>query len=90
MKSESNENYEIRPNSKLITSNWQFIFLEELGLNAFNETQSCVAVQVILKMKQTLLRKFYLNGHLCKTDILLKQLPRVGPCLSLLLLIDSL
>ena len=31
-----------------------------------------------------------LNGHLYKTDTSLKRTPRVGPCLSLLLLFDSL
>ena len=35
-------------------------------------------------------RQFSLNGHLYKTDTLLKWTPRVGPCLSLVLLIDSL
>ena len=40
------------------------------------------------------LKKWYsrlsLNGHLYKTDTPLKQTPRVGPCLSLLPLFDSL
>ena len=31
-----------------------------------------------------------LNGHLYKTDTSLKRTPRVGPCLSLLPLFDSL
>ena len=31
-----------------------------------------------------------LNGHLYKTDASVKQTPRVGPCLSLLPLFDSL
>ena len=31
-----------------------------------------------------------LNGHLYKTDTSLKRTPKVGPCLSLLLLFDSL
>ena len=31
-----------------------------------------------------------LNGHLYKTDTLAKWTPRVGPCLSLLPLLDSL
>ena len=31
-----------------------------------------------------------LNGHLYKTDTSLKQTPTVGPCLSFLLLFDSL
>ena len=31
-----------------------------------------------------------LNGHLYKTDTSVKRTPRVGPCLSLLLLVDSL
>ena len=31
-----------------------------------------------------------LNGHLYKTDTSVKQTPRVGPCLSLLPLFDSL
>jgi len=34
--------------------------------------------------------QFSLNGHLYKMDTLLKWTPRVGPCLSLLLLVDSL
>ena len=31
-----------------------------------------------------------LDGHLYKTDTSVKRTPRVGPCLSLLLLFDSL
>ena len=31
-----------------------------------------------------------LNGHLCKTNTSVKRTPRVGPCLSLLPLFDSL
>ena len=31
-----------------------------------------------------------LNGHLYKTDTSVKRTPRVGPCLSLLPLFDSL
>ena len=31
-----------------------------------------------------------LNGHLYKTDTSVKRTPRVGPCLSLLLLFDFL
>ena len=31
-----------------------------------------------------------LNGHLYKTDTSVKRTPKVGPCLSLLLLFDSL
>ena len=31
-----------------------------------------------------------LNGHLCKTDTSAKRTLRVGPCLSLLLVFDSL
>ena len=35
--------------------------------------------------------QFSLNGHLYKMDTLLKQiLPCLGPCLSLVLLVDSL
>ena len=34
--------------------------------------------------------QFSLNGHLYKTDTLLKWTARVGPCLSLVPLVDSL
>ena len=34
--------------------------------------------------------RFSLNGHLYKIDTLVKWTPRVGPCLSLLPLVDSL
>ena len=34
--------------------------------------------------------QFSLNGHLYKMDTLLKRIRRVGPCLSLVLLVDSL
>ena len=34
--------------------------------------------------------QFSLNGHLYKMNTLLKRIPRVGPCLSLVLLVDSL
>ena len=34
--------------------------------------------------------RFSLNGHLYKTDTSVKRTLRVGPCLSLLLLFDSL
>ena len=34
--------------------------------------------------------QFSLNGHLYKTDTLLKWTARVGSCLSLLILVDSL
>ena len=34
--------------------------------------------------------QFSLNGHLYKMDTLLKWIPRIGSCLSLVLLVDSL
>ena len=41
-------------------------------------------------LKKDLYSRLSLNGHLYKTDTSVKQTHRVGPCLSLLLLFDSL
>ena len=46
---------------------------------------SCALVTHVINFSQ-----LSLNGKLCKTNILLKQITIVGHCLSLLLLIDSL
>ena len=40
--------------------------------------------------KHSIYRRFALNGHLYKTDNSVKRTPRVGYCLSLLPLFDSL
>ena len=40
--------------------------------------------------RHQLFSRLSLNGHLCKTDTPVKQTPSVGPCLSLLPLLDSL
>ena len=40
--------------------------------------------------QQQIYGRLSLNGHLYKTDTSVKRTPRVGPCLSLLLLFDSL
>ena len=52
--------------------------LSRIGLNSVR----------IGKYKQY--RRLSLNGHLYKTDTSVKRTPRVGPCLSLLPLFDSL
>ena len=49
----------------------------------------------VCKMQPNLLITWYysrlsLNGHFCETDTSVKWTLRVGPCLSLLLLFDSL
>ena len=41
-------------------------------------------------VRYLLYSRLYLNGHLYKTDTSVKRTLRVGPCLSLLLLFDSL
>ena len=41
-------------------------------------------------LSYTLYSRLSLNGHLYKTDTSVKRTLRVGPCLSLLLLFDSL
>lgn len=41
-------------------------------------------------MVSTIYSQHFLNGHLCKKDTSIRQTPWVGPCLALLLLVDSL
>ena len=47
-------------------------------------------VQKRYAARAKLLCRLSLNGHLYKRDTSVKRTPRVGPCLSLLLLFDSL
>ena len=50
--------------------------------------QTKTLLSVILSVLITV-KSLFVNGHLCKTDSSLKWSPRVGPCFSLLLLVDS-
>ena len=54
----------------------------------------CLILLFIYFVRENRAYEFYsrlsLNGHLYKTDTSLKRTPRVGPCLSLLPLFDSL
>ena len=63
-------------------------FLEVSHCSRAKQRQRNVQKRYAARAK--LLCRLSLNGHLYKRDTSVKRTPRVGPCLSLLLLFDSL